>query len=69
MNQIARIALALPVLCSLVAACDRVVELTPPPDGPSFDGRPGDGGDGGVLDVPDAADGDAGVGDGGTPAD
>ena len=66
--------LGLAVLTSLIAACDRVVELTPPPDGPSFDGSgldgmAGDGIDGGVGDGPPDADGDGGVDDGGTPPD
>ena len=70
-----RIALTILVLGSLVVACDRVVELAPAPDGSAFDGNLDgqsslrDAGDGGVIDVPDGADGDAGLGDGGTPSD
>lgn len=52
-------------LAMLFAACDRIVELSPPPDGPSsdggLDGQQTDG-DGGILDGngPDAEQ-DAGV--------
>lgn len=54
------------LLVALVAACDdRIIELSPPPDGPAFDGALASGDGGG----PDATGDGGSLGDGGAPAD